>query len=32
MPFDVTSEDLTLETLFPAGDATDRWFRAPVSR
>lgn len=27
-PLDVTAQDLTLETFFPADDATERWFRA----
>ncbi len=26
-PLDVTAQDLTLETFFPADDATERWFR-----
>lgn len=30
-PLDVTAEELTLESLFPADDATDRWFRARAS-
>lgn len=32
-PLDVTAEGLTLESLFPVDDASDRWFRAhPVTR
>jgi transcriptional regulator with XRE-family HTH domain len=27
-PLDVTAQELTLESFFPADDATDRWFRA----
>lgn len=27
-PLDVTAQELTLESLFPADDATERWFRA----
>lgn len=27
-PLDVTAEDLTIESLFPADEATERWFRA----
>ena len=27
-PLDVTAEDLAVELLFPADDATDRWLRA----
>jgi transcriptional regulator with XRE-family HTH domain len=27
-PLDITADGLTLESLFPADDATDRWFRA----
>ncbi len=26
-PLDVTAQDITLESFFPADDATDRWFR-----
>lgn len=29
-PLDVTAEELTLETLFPADDATERWFASPA--
>lgn len=28
-PIDVTSQELSVESLFPADDATERWFRAP---
>lgn len=28
-PLDVTAQDLTLESLFPADEATERWFRVP---
>jgi hypothetical protein len=27
-PLDVTAQELTLESFFPADDATERWFRA----
>jgi transcriptional regulator with XRE-family HTH domain len=27
-PLDVTAQDLTLESFFPADDGTDRWFRS----
>lgn len=27
-PLDVTAQDLTIESFFPADDATDRWFRS----
>jgi hypothetical protein len=27
-PLDVTAQDLTLESFFPADDATERWFRS----
>lgn len=27
-PLDVTAQELTIETFFPADDATERWFRA----
>jgi transcriptional regulator with XRE-family HTH domain len=27
-PLDVTAQELTIESFFPADDATDRWFRA----
>lgn len=30
-PLDVTAEELTVESLFPADDATDRWFREGFS-
>lgn len=30
-PLDVTAEELTIESLFPADDATDRWFREGFS-
>lgn len=30
-PLDVTAEELTLESLFPADEATERWFRAGSS-
>jgi len=29
-PLDVTAEDLTIESFFPADDATDRWFRGQI--
>ncbi len=28
---DVTAQELTVETLFPADDATERWFRTPMT-
>lgn len=28
-PLDVTAQELTIESFFPADDPTDRWFRAP---
>lgn len=28
-PLDVTAQDLTIESFFPADDATERWFRSP---
>jgi len=27
-PLDVTTQELTIESFFPANDATDRWFHA----
>lgn len=30
-PLDVTAEELTLESFFPADDATERWFRSSVT-
>jgi transcriptional regulator with XRE-family HTH domain len=30
-PLDVTAEDLTVESLFPADEATERWFRLSAS-
>lgn len=30
-PLDVTAQDLTLESFFPADEATERWFRRPGS-
>lgn len=31
-PLDVTAQDLTLESFFPADDATDRWFQEIASQ
>lgn len=31
-PLDLTTEELTLESLFPADDATELWFRTPPPR
>jgi transcriptional regulator with XRE-family HTH domain len=30
-PLDVTAQHLTIESMFPADDVTDRWFREPAS-